>query len=147
MTSDAPRTPRAVLPWAGREVTRVEFDWAVGLLLDDGSFLRVEAPLELTGPSGTAVVVPGEVPTLAPALALFGRTVRAAVVHDRTLEIDFDGDLVLRVVQGTEYEAWNATGPGPARDPAHWMVVSTGSGRLAVWGADPEGGRFPSDQL
>lgn len=33
MTSDASGTPRAVLPWAGRDVTRVEFDWAVGLLL------------------------------------------------------------------------------------------------------------------
>jgi len=147
MTSDPPGTPRAVLPWAGREVTRVEFDWAVGLLLDDGSFLRIEAELELTRPSGTAVVVPGEVPTLAPALALFGRTVREAVVHDRTLEVAFDDDTVLRVVQGPEYEAWNATGPAPWTHPGHWKVVSTGSGRLAVWGDDPAGGRFTDDGI
>ena len=146
MTQPASDEPSAVLPWVGREVTRVEFDWAVGLLLDDGSFLRVEAPLTLVGAAGTAVVVPGEVPTLAPALSLFGRTVRSSVVDPAgTLVIAFDDDSVLRVLQGPEFEAWTATGPGPAGDPGHWLVVSTGSGRLAVWGAAPAGGQFPTD--
>jgi len=146
MPPSAPDEPRAVLPFAGREVTRVEFDQAVGLLLDDGSCLRVEAPLTLVRAAGTDVVVPGEVSTLAPALPLFGRTVSTAVVHARTLELAFDDGTLLRVVQGPSFEAWTATGPGrDRRERDGWMMVSTGSGRLAVWRAEPAGGRFPAD--
>jgi hypothetical protein len=149
MTPSASDEPIAVLPWVDREVTRVAFDHQLRLLFDDGGELVVETPLTLTPAARVHTVVPGEPAALAPALMLLWRTVTSAVVDvDRALVVTFADGTVLWVPVGVDYEAWNATGPGwNGRGVGNWMVVSMPSGRLAVWGEDPEGGRFPADAI
>jgi hypothetical protein len=108
-----------LLPWNGREVTRICIDFAFTLDLwryeDGDAGVRIEAPFLLRTAAGEDEFNP-EAPReqLAGALRLFGKTIDRAEYSDHgTLEIVFtDGITLYQAGSGDGYEAWTLHGPG-----------------------------------
>ena len=98
----------------GLTVTQCRFDYAVTLVLDDGttSFtIRIAEPFALrVGAGGTdawSVDPEHRPPEGAPVLALLDLAAkRLLAIKDGRLQLSFDGDWSVEVPSGTHYEAW-----------------------------------------
>ncbi|GAB3407660.1 DUF6188 family protein [Flindersiella endophytica] len=118
-----------VLPLAGYQVTRCSFDHAVTLLFENDFEVTIESAFVLRAADGGGEqLVPGDPPTLAPALTFWQRTAASALAYDDgRLELRFGDGGTIDVPSDERYEAWNLTGPGGLR------VVSMPGGELAIW--------------
>lgn len=109
-----------------------KFDWAISLVLADASRsyeLRLEGDLKLRLDGRDHAISSGPDPTSGAAvLGLLHRSVQwMEAFKDGRLVVTFGGDAVLNADAGTEYEAWELTGPSGVR------IVSLPDGALAVW--------------
>ena len=124
---------RWMLTSEGAEVTRVCFDWGVGLTIgpsEPQTDIRIECHVILVDRHGSAIELApeGSPHALAPLLRLLRQPVNQfEVMKDGHLKIRTgDGD-VLTVAPSTEFEAWEISGPDGYR-----MVCSPG-GEVTVW--------------
>ena len=120
----------------GLTVTQCRFDYAVTLVLDDGttSFtIRIAEPFALrVGAGGTdawSVDPEHRPPEGAPVLALLDLAAkRLLAFKDGRLQLSFDGDWSVEVPSGTHYEAWQLTGAD-----GRLLLVSAPGGNLATF--------------
>ena len=101
------------LPGVGEEISRVAFDWAVTLLTEEGTELRVEGRFDLTVDGTTTERVhPTEVTPHAAALVrqLHRRVTALRVLEGGGLELRIDGGFSMVVHPGHEFEAWTYNG-------------------------------------
>jgi len=134
---------RWVLPLSGFTAQRCGVDHAFILVLmgSEGHSpptftLRIASPFSLERPSFTPLRLDPETDDksrLAPALQLFGRSIRQSVAFkDGRLELFFDDGTRLVAPPDVEYEAWELSGDRGE------LVVSCPGGDLAVWrGREP----------
>lgn len=117
-----------------QSVTQVRFDYAVTLLTDDGTQLRVESRFALReSASGDSLFVDPERagPYASKIVALLGKRIVESVIEPGgSIEIEFEGGINLRVEPDAHYEAWDLNvGDGS-------KAVCLPGGGLAIW--DPK---------
>lgn len=118
-------------PVAGLTITRVCLDYAFVLLMDEGSELRIEQALSITGESLEPVTVrPDPLDTrIAFAFRVVNRRVaRAWADESGRLEIQFEGPLAITVEPHPQYEAWTYAGSQGEK------AISVPGGGLTTWG-------------
>lgn len=102
------------LDLAGRTVDRLELSTVLDLAFSDGSMLRVENDLQITGADGAVTRADPAAPaSMAPVLALLhAEVVTAAASDDGGLDIGFTDGTRIRVEPDDSYEAWSFSGGG-----------------------------------
>jgi Family of unknown function (DUF6188) len=119
------------LPVAGQLITRLCIDnEAVRLLCRNGIEISIAEPFTLDGPGQERHLLEpgGAAPRLAPALGIMRQVLgEGTAFADGRLELQFRDGSRLSVPGGTDYEAWDLTGPGGL------TVVSIPGGDLAIW--------------
>jgi hypothetical protein len=117
----------SALGLVGQVVSRVEFDYAVSLLTEDGCVLRIETTFTLSA----ALVNPADAAGHAEALVglLHCRIEAAEASQSGALRLRFDGDRELSVEPDARYEAWTLAAPGGVH------VVCTPGGGVTTWGS------------
>lgn len=117
------------LPIAGQQVTQIQIDHRLGLLLSGGGHLTIAGMASIAGQS----VEPDRQMNVLAAIDLLWEEVVEAVAHpDGTLHARFASGRTVTVASDEEYEPWefvDATG--------EMRVVSCPGGHLATWGTDP----------
>jgi hypothetical protein len=102
------------LPVTGLTITRVCFDYAIVLLMDDGSELRLQVAMSMEGkgvPEST--ITPQSVGPHASWLAglLHREMVSALIDPSGRVEIEIEGPARIVVAPHSQYEAWTYAGP------------------------------------
>lgn len=121
------------VPLSGCAVVRCCVDFAFTITVDHPAGpvdFRIEQPFAYVDRAGRQVRLdPEDDPTgVGPALATARAVVERAVAYtDGALEIVFTDGSAVRVQGGTDFEAWQLTGPGGL------LVVSAPGGELAIW--------------
>lgn len=120
------------LPLLGQSVSRVSFDYAVTLLTDGGSELRIETAFSIATGEQATVIEPSSVADNAERLvALLGSHVETADTRaDGSLRLSLSGGQTIEVLPHPEFEAWTFAGPGGVK------AVATPGGGLTTWGLD-----------
>lgn len=124
---------RWLLPWQGRKVERLCFDYSVTLMFSGDGELRIEQPFVVrSSDSIETLVVPEDGSRgLAAALQLVHlEVVKVEAFKDGHLEVSFAEGTRLEVPADEGLEAWELLGPNDLR------MVSLPGGDLAVWQAE-----------
>jgi hypothetical protein len=114
----------------GCELTRVSFDYAVTLLVDPNTKIRLATNVVLTGADGTSVPFRSggaDMPTADLVGLLHQDIAQAWVSDDGVLTIRFADDATLRATPDPDYEAWEIAGENGFR------VICMPGGKLAIW--------------
>jgi hypothetical protein len=113
----------------GLEVTKIEFDYQIRLLLDGRATVTIGTPATLRIDGSAVTVDPEEIdPNAAAFIALRSREVTSAsAAEDGTLHMSFAGDAELAVPPDPAYESWLMSHRNGAR------IVCVPGGELAIW--------------
>jgi hypothetical protein len=114
----------------GESITRISFEYAVLLLTDAASVVRINTELRINSPQVSLSVDPEQVSEGAHVvLTMLHRSIRSSNSNDDgALSLELDGDVLLEVPPSDEYEAWEVTRADGSR------VVCMPGGALAEWG-------------
>ena len=120
-----------IIALSGCEVTRLEFDWAIGIQLgsgDDRYYLRIESPFVLLREGANESLVVPDIPSTVGEVisVLRQQVVQLEVFDDGHLEVQLTPSRI-SVPATEDYEPWELTGPNGLR------VVSIPGGEIAVW--------------
>lgn len=121
------------LPLIGHSISRVAFDYAVTLLTDGESELRIEAAFSIaSGDDAQVVVEPSAAAEHAAVLIrLLGCQVEDANAgSDGSLRLSFSGGRSIEVKPHPKFEAWTFAGANGAK------AISTPGGGLSTWGLE-----------
>lgn len=114
-----------------RRVERINSDQAIGIVLADGSEIRIETVFRLTRPGlGVLVVDPQDLPSEQElAEALLGRTLEHATADAATgaLDLTLEAGVRLEVPSDPDFEAWSLVRLDGSQ------TVSLPGGRLSSW--------------
>ncbi|MDR1427470.1 MAG: DUF6188 family protein [Bifidobacteriaceae bacterium] len=120
------------LPINGCHVIQLQIDFAVTLVFDNDSIMRIEQDFTIRSGSDSWLLRPeGDPAQLAPVLPLARGTVSAAAIRtDGSLVLIFANGESVEVPPATDFEAWHYS----ASDGA--AVVSGPGGNITSWNTD-----------
>jgi Family of unknown function (DUF6188) len=128
------------IPLLGQRVSRFKVDMQLTLEFferaDEETTVWISGEFKVEADGKKRLLSAEQRETVGPVFALLNRTVQSALAYKNgTLEITFTEGGKLSVPADPHYESWGVTG-------VRWLrVVCMPGGELAVWLADPPGGK------
>ena len=91
-------------------MSQLRVDFALTLLLDDDSVIRIEAPFDLKSPDDSFRLPLGKPHEVSPALPLLHQAIALARIERvGSLRLEFEDGWTIDVPPDSEYESWQVT--------------------------------------